>query len=159
MILKQIDPLLILPATAIGFLSVGVLNLNNMRDEVSDRASGKNTIVVKIGGAKAKKYHYFLIISAMVLFLVFALLFDFRKDNDPERFNFDIYFFLIIYIPLIRHLLRVYRNTEPRALDPELKKLAISTFLLSVILALSLIYFFSDIIVQIVNATSNHFES
>jgi 1,4-dihydroxy-2-naphthoate octaprenyltransferase len=30
-------------------LSVGVLNLNNMRDEASDRKVGKNTLVVKIG--------------------------------------------------------------------------------------------------------------
>jgi 1,4-dihydroxy-2-naphthoate octaprenyltransferase len=155
MILKAVDPLLILPAMAIGFLSVGVLNLNNMRDEASDRKVGKNTIVVKIGGEKAKKYHYFLIISAMVLFLAFAVLFDYYKDNDPGSFNIDVYFFLIIYIPLIKHLMRVRNNTEPRALDPELKKLAIATFLTSVVLALSLIYFFSDIVVQIVNATSN----
>jgi 1,4-dihydroxy-2-naphthoate octaprenyltransferase len=39
--------------------SVGVLNLNNMRDEASDRKVGKNTLVVKIGGKKAKLYHYF----------------------------------------------------------------------------------------------------
>ena len=155
MILKEIDPLLILPAVAIGFLSVGVLNLNNMRDEVSDRKAGKNTIVVKIGGEKAKLYHYFLVVSAMVLFVVFTIIFDFSKDNDPERFNFDLYFFLLVYIPLVKHLIRVKNAPEPRALDPELKKLAISTFLISTILALSLIYFFSDIIVQIVNATSN----
>ena len=157
MILKEIDPLLILPAFAIGFLSVGVLNLNNMRDEESDRKAGKNTIVVKIGGANAKKYHYFLVVSAMLLFVVFTAIFDFTKDNDPENFNFDLYLFVVIYIPLAKHLVRVSKNTEPRALDPELKKLAISTFLISVILALSLIYFFSDIIVQIVNATSNQF--
>jgi 1,4-dihydroxy-2-naphthoate octaprenyltransferase len=29
-----------------------VLNLNNMRDEASDRKVGKNTLVVKIGGKK-----------------------------------------------------------------------------------------------------------
>jgi len=159
MILKAIDPLLILPAIAIGFLSVGVLNLNNMRDEASDRKVGKNTIVVKIGGTKAKKYHYFLVVSAMILFMVFAILFDYYKDNDPGELNIDVYFFLIIYIPLTKHLIRVYKNTEPRALDPELKKLAISTFLISVILALSLIYFFSDLVVQIFNATVNHFSS
>ncbi|HEX8269839.1 MAG TPA: 1,4-dihydroxy-2-naphthoate octaprenyltransferase [Flavobacterium sp.] len=143
MFMKEIDMLLILPAVAIGFLSVGVLNLNNIRDEASDRKSGKNTIVVKIGGAAAKKYHYFLVVSAMVLVLLFAIL---------AGFQFDQYLFLIVYIPLARHLMRVYRNTEPRALDPELKRLALSTFFLSVLLALSLIFFFSDIIVQIVNA-------
>lgn len=136
---KEVDYKLLLPAIAVGFLSVGVLNLNNMRDEASDRKSGKNTIVVKIGGAKAKIYHYFLIISAMALVLIFALL----KD-----FNFDQYIFLIAYFPLIKHLITVSKNTEPRALDPELKKLALSTFLLSVLLSLCMIFFFSDIIVN-----------
>ena len=138
---KEIDWLLLLPATAIGFLSVGVLNLNNMRDEESDRKVGKNTVVVKIGGANAKKYHFFLVISAMLLILVFAYL------ND---FHFDQYIFVVAYFPLVSHLLTVYRNKEPKNLDPELKKLAISTFLLSVLLALALIYFISDMIVNYV---------
>ncbi|RVT74945.1 1,4-dihydroxy-2-naphthoate octaprenyltransferase [Flavobacterium sufflavum] len=136
---KQLDFELILPAMAIGFLSVGVLNLNNMRDEASDKKSGKNTIVVKIGGAKAKKYHYFLIVGAMVLTLVFAII---------SEFKFDQYLFLLVYIPLTKHLITVYKNKEPKALDPELKKLALSTVALSVLLSLCMIYFFSDIIVN-----------
>jgi 1,4-dihydroxy-2-naphthoate octaprenyltransferase len=136
---KQLDFVLFLPAIAVGLLSVGVLNLNNMRDEASDRKSNKNTIVVKIGGAKAKKYHYFLIGTAMILVLVFAIL---------EDFHFDQYLFLIAYIPLIKHLSAVSKNQEPKALDPELKKLALSTFALSVLLSLCMIYFFSDLIVN-----------
>lgn len=149
---KQIDWLLFLPATAIGLLSVGVLNLNNMRDEESDRKSGKNTIVVKNGGAWAKKYHYFLIISAMILMLAFALIFDFSyRDPNPGRFNFDLYFFLIAYFPIIAHLKRVAKNKEHKLLDPELKKLALSTFLLSVLLSLSLIYLLSDFLIFYTN--------
>jgi 1,4-dihydroxy-2-naphthoate octaprenyltransferase len=136
---KQLDLVLILPATAIGFLSVAVLNLNNMRDEASDRKSGKNTLVVKMGAANAKIYHYFLIVAAMVLILVFALLSD---------FHFDQYLFLVAYIPLTKHLVNVYKNQDPRALDPELKKVALSTFALSVLLALCMIFFFSDLIVN-----------
>lgn len=136
---KELDYKLFLPAIAIGFLSVGVLNLNNMRDEESDRKSGKNTIVVKIGGTKAKKYHYFLVISAMILVLVFAIL---------NNFQFDQYIFIVAYFPLTSHLITVYKNKDPRMLDPELKKLAISTFLLSVLLSLCLIFFLSDIIVN-----------
>ena len=138
---KSIDWLLLLPAVAIGFLSVGVLNLNNMRDEASDRKSGKNTLVVKMGGAAAKKYHYFLVISAMILVLVFAFL------ND---FHFDQYIFVVAYFPMISHLITVYRNQNPKFLDPELKKLAISTFLLAVLLALCLIFFISDVVVNYV---------
>ena len=148
---KEIDWLLLLPATAIGFLSVGVLNLNNMRDEESDRKSGKNTIVVKNGGAWAKKYHFFLIISAMILVLAFMLIFDYYIDAaNPEEFNFDIYFFLVAYFPLTSHLITVYKNKNPKLLDPELKKLALSTFLLSVLLALGLIYFISDMVINYV---------
>jgi 1,4-dihydroxy-2-naphthoate octaprenyltransferase len=138
---KTIDWLLLLPATAIGFLSVGVLNLNNMRDEESDKKSGKNTIVVKMGGVAAKKYHFFLVISAMILVLLFAFL------ND---FHFDQYIFVVAYFPLISHLITVYKNRNPKLLDPELKKLAISTFLLSVLLALCLIFFISDVVVNYV---------
>lgn len=136
---KQLDALLFLPAIAIGFLSVGVLNLNNMRDEVSDRKSNKNTIVVKIGGANAKKYHYFLIISAMMLMLAFAV---------ASHFHLDQYLFLLAFIPLTKHLITVYKNQEPRLLDPELKKLALSTFALSILMALCMIYFLSDIFVN-----------
>lgn len=138
---KTLDWLLLLPATSIGFLSVGVLNLNNMRDVESDRKAGKNTIVVKNGGAWAKKYHFFLVISAMVLVLIFAFL------ND---FHFDQYFFVVAYFPMISHLMTVYKNKTPRLLDPELKKLAISTFLLAVLLALCLIFFISDVVVNYV---------
>jgi len=137
---KQLDLDLFLPAIAIGFLSVGVLNLNNMRDEASDKKANKNTIVVKIGGEKAKKYHYFLIISAMVLVVLFAII------ND---FHFDQYLFLLAYIPLTKHLITVYKNKVPRDLDPELKKLALSTFALSILLAMSMIYLISDILVGI----------
>ena len=136
---KQLDFDLFLPAIGIGLLSVAVLNLNNMRDEASDRKSGKNTIVVQMGGEKAKKYHYFLIITAMVVFVVFALL---------NNFNIDQYLFLVAYYPLVKHLDTVKKNTNPKELDPELKKVALSTFLLSVLFSLCMIYFFSDVIVN-----------
>ncbi|AWG25726.1 1,4-dihydroxy-2-naphthoate octaprenyltransferase [Flavobacterium kingsejongi] len=131
---KQLDLQLVLPAAAIGLLSVGVLNLNNMRDEASDRKSNKNTIVVKIGGAKAKIYHYFLIITAMIMVLVFSFIYD------GVGFRIDQYVFLAAYFPLISHLVTVAKNKEPRALDPQLKKLAISTFLLSILLSMVLIF-------------------
>ena len=136
---KQLDAILFLPATAIGFLSVAVLNLNNMRDEASDRKSGKNTLVVKMGIENAKKYHYFLIVGAMILVLLFAYL---------SNFNFDQYLFVLAYFPLVKHLVTVYKNQNSKLLDPELKKVALSTFALSVLLALCMIFFFSDLIVN-----------
>jgi 1,4-dihydroxy-2-naphthoate octaprenyltransferase len=136
---KQLDAILFLPAIAIGFLSVAVLNLNNMRDEASDKKSGKNTLVVKMGLENAKKYHYFLIVGAMILVLLFAVL---------SNFNFDQYLFVLAYFPLVKHVVTVYKNHNSKLLDPELKKVALSTFALSVLLALCMIFFFSDLIVN-----------
>lgn len=137
---KQLNFDLFLPATAIGFLSVGVLNLNNMRDEASDRKSNKNTIVVKIGTKKAKQYHYLLILFAMILTVIFAVSNDFKLDQ---------YLFLLAYIPLIKHLIVVHKNEEPKTLDPELKKLALTTFALSLLLSFCMISLIQDIIVNL----------
>lgn len=126
---KQIDSLIILPAITIGLLSVAVLNLNNMRDQASDALSGKNTLVVKMGPQKAKIYHYSIIITALFLTLLFAILYGFKPLQ---------YLFLIAYVPFIMHLKTVAKNTVPRDLDPELKKVALGTFFLSVLLCIVL---------------------
>src|SRR5690606_2026685 len=125
---QELDLVLLLPACAVGLLSTGVLNLNNMRDEISDRASRKNTLVVKIGGKKAKIYHFTIIILALLSWVVFAIL----KDFKPLQ-----YFFLIGFIPVVLHLKRVYRYQNPKEYDPELKVVAISTFLLSILMSIA----------------------
>ncbi|GGG45257.1 1,4-dihydroxy-2-naphthoate octaprenyltransferase [Bizionia arctica] len=124
---KELDHIVFLPACTIGLLSAAVLNLNNLRDINSDRNANKNTLIVKMGFEKGKKYHYFLVGSAIVLSALYGILYY------TSIFNL-IYF--IAYIPLVKHLIFVYKNSEPKLLDPELKKLALTTFLLSVLLAI-----------------------
>lgn len=124
---KQIDHVVFLPACTIGLLSVAVLNLNNLRDINSDRNANKNTLIVKMGFENGKIYHYFLVGSAIVLSALFGILYY------TSIFNL---IFVLVYIPLIKHLLMVRKNNEPKLLDPELKKLALSTFALSVLLAI-----------------------
>ncbi len=124
---KQIDHVAFLPACALGLLSTAVLNLNNMRDINSDRDSNKNTLVVKLGSKNAKRYHYFLIISAMLIAFLFGILYYTSPLN---------LIFFIAFIPLILHLIKVARTENPALLDPELKKLAITTFLLAVLLGI-----------------------
>lgn len=126
---QEVDKLVVLPAVAIGLLSVAVLNLNNMRDQISDAMSGKNTLVVKIGPEKAKAYHFFIIILALVVMLMFAILYKFKPLQ---------YLFLLAYIPFIIHLKTVAKNKVPKLLDPELKKVALSTFFLSIFLCIVL---------------------
>ena len=127
---KQLNYMIFLPAFTVGLLSLGVLNLNNMRDRASDIKSGKNTIVVKIGSKFAKYYHYCLL---GVSFL-FALLYVILNHKSPVQ-----YLFTIAYIPIIKHLVIVFNNKIPKLLDPELKKLAISTFLFSILFGLGLL--------------------
>ncbi|XLS27592.1 1,4-dihydroxy-2-naphthoate polyprenyltransferase [Flavobacteriaceae bacterium M23B6Z8] len=126
---KQLNWWVTFPAVSIGFLSVGVLNLNNMRDRESDADSGKITLVVKIGDQFAKYYHYYIIIAAMFFATVYTII----TYDSPINF---LYF--IAFIPLLLHLRRVYANTNPKELDPELKKLALSTFLFAVLFAVSI---------------------
>src|SRR5690606_37921623 len=68
---KKLEWDVLLPAISVGLLSVGVLNLNNMRDVHSDSKSNKNTMVVKLGITKAKKYHTVVIIVAFLAAILF----------------------------------------------------------------------------------------
>ncbi|WP_299523231.1 1,4-dihydroxy-2-naphthoate polyprenyltransferase [uncultured Lutibacter sp.] len=127
---KQLNYSIFLPAFSVGFLSIGVLNLNNMRDMDSDIKSGKRTLVVKIGSELAKYYHYYLLTSSFL----FALLYSMVHYKSPVQF-----LFIIAYIPIYRHFIIVYKNKIPKLLDPELKKLALSTFLFSLLFGIGLI--------------------
>ena len=127
---KSLDITIFLPAFSIGLLSVGVLNLNNMRDRESDKKSGKNTIVVKIGNEFARYYHFYLL-GASFLFALLYTMINFRSAYQ--------FLFILAYIPVFKHLITVYRNKDPKALDPELKKLALSTFLFAILFGIGLI--------------------
>lgn len=124
---KQINNVVYLPACVTGLLSVGVLNLNNMRDLISDKKSNKITLAVKLGAKNAKKYHLTLIASAIFLSFLFGTLYYTSIYN---------LIFIIAYLPLIKHFVTVYNNKDSRLLDGELKKLALTTFLLSVLMGI-----------------------
>lgn len=108
----------LLPALSIGFLSTGVLNLNNMRDVQSDKMADKNTLVVKNGIKWAMAYHMVLIIGAIVLSVLYAII---------SGFGFNKFFFLLSLPLFIRHLFVVNKAKESSDFDPELKKLAMAT--------------------------------
>ena len=127
---KILDFLVFLPAVSIGLLSVAVLNLNNLRDRDQDKINNKNTLVVKLGEQKAKLYHYLLVTVSLVTALSFVVV------NFTSIFQF---LFLVAYIPLIKNCITVKNNTNPSALDSELKKVALSTFLFAILFGLGTI--------------------
>ena len=106
-------------AIAIGCMSTAVLNLNNMRDRIQDAKVQKNTLAVVLGPKKVKRYHGILIITALISALVYLL----ASQAKPLY-----YFALIAFIPLLINMVMVFKNDDPAALDPELKKIALSTF-------------------------------
>ena len=130
--MHTVDHLVILPAIALGLLSVGVLNLNNMRDIKSDEKVSKITLAVKLGIDRAKMYHYVLILGAMATALVFALLYY------VEVYNF---LFLISYIPFSLHLVKIKNAKNAEDFDGQLKVLALSTFLFSLLLGIGYILY------------------
>jgi 1,4-dihydroxy-2-naphthoate octaprenyltransferase len=123
---KQIDFLMLLPASTIGLLSTGVLNLNNMRDIESDRLSNKQTLAGYLGSKQSKIYHQLLVVFSMVLIGFYSFL----------TMNSSMYFLIIAFIPFLVHL-NIIRNTiNPKDYDPQLKVLALSTFLLAIVFSI-----------------------
>lgn len=121
---QTISLLIFLPAIAIGLLSSAVLNLNNMRDLITDKNVNKITIPVLLGAKKAKKYHAFLLIGA------YADAFLYYYFSDVPWWH---YLPLIAFIPLLDHYAKVKQNQTPSLLDPELKKVALTTFLFAIL--------------------------
>lgn len=133
LITKEVYMMNIIPSTLIGLLSVAVLNLNNMRDVISDTKVGKNTLVVKIGFERAKKLHLFIVVIALLMLVCHLLLQFTQLSYFDEITSYLILIPLFGVIPLIKHIIRVHNTEEPISLDPELKKVALSTFLISVL--------------------------
>lgn len=125
---KELNNWILLPAMVVGFLSTAVLNVNNMRDRISDAKANKTTLAVLLGGEKIKKYHYFLVVGAAVSALVYFIL----KESPWYG-----YIPMLAFIPLFVHLKKVKQIDSPPLLDPELKKVALSTFLFSVLFFVS----------------------
>ncbi len=121
---KDLNGYILLPAIVIGLLSTAVLNLNNMRDRLADKNSNKITVAVLLGEQKVKIYHYTLIIIAFICAMGYFIL----KDSTWTKF-----IPVLAFIPLFIHLYKVKRNTSPALLDPELKKVALTTFLFSIL--------------------------
>ena len=112
------ENLYILPATALGLLTVGVINVNNVRDIESDKFAGKYSIPVRLGREKAVIYHWSLLIGALVLATIFVLL-DFRGWQQ---------FLFLLSVPFLWINGRAVQTKKvAMELDPYSKQMAIST--------------------------------
>ena len=106
--IKNLDFSVLLPASAMGFLSNAVLNINNMRDYENDKASGKNSLVVKLGLKKAFLYHCLLISGAFVCLTSYLIL---------HHAAWYSYLFLLLFLLFFKDLMAI-KKTKPELLDP-----------------------------------------
>ena len=127
---RQWDWHVLLPAASFGLLSMGVLNINNIRDLESDRISGKKTLVVRIGLEKARIYHTWLILIAVILGIVSTVL-DFHSA-------FQLLYLLTIPF-FIMNVYRVRSSEYSGKLDDELRNLSLTAFFFSVTYGIGLI--------------------
>jgi len=121
---------LLLPASAMGFLSTGVLNMNNLRDYEADKNANKKTIVVAMGPQRAKLYHLFLVSGAILLAVIYTVI----NYKSPWQWLFTISFPM-----LFLNLKTVFTYKNSIELYPELGKLAMGTLLFSTSFGVGLI--------------------
>jgi len=119
----------LLPACAVGCLSIGVLNINNIRDMKSDSRT-RTTVALKLGLNNARIYETFLICSGWMFLTIYSVL-------NSSDWNGWLYF---ITLPLFALVIRNVWKKQDRALDPVLPLLVLSTFLMSVLLSVGIIW-------------------
>ena len=110
---------LLLPGAAIGCFSMGVLNVNNIRDMETD-AANRVTVAIRLGERKAKVYQTVLIVLGWIFMLAYCQL---------RMFSWWHYLFVLTLPLYVLHLRGVWTRTG-KDLDPMLPLLVMSTFLL-----------------------------
>ena len=119
---------ILLPASAIGFFSVGVLNVNNIRDMRSDAAT-RVTVAIRLGEHRARIYQTVLIAAGWACMIIFMGI----------SFSPWLRWLFLLTLPLYAlHLKGVWTRTD-RALDPMLPLLVLSTFALSLLAGIGLV--------------------
>lgn len=115
----------LLVGSGIGCFSMGVLNVNNIRDMKTDGAT-RTTVALKLGLRRARIYQIVLIGTGWAMMLSFSGL----TWESPAAFLY------VATMPLyFLHLRGVWRRSE-RRLDPMLPMLVMSTFALSILFAI-----------------------
>ena len=127
---------ILLPATALGMLSAAVLNLNNMRDIESDRASGKKTLALRLGFRNAMIYQIILLQLPLIIMLVFMMM-----NGLHTQGKYYAFMFFILLFPMTGLRRKIMQVKEPKELDPFLKQVGIITFMMAVLVAVGLNYF------------------
>ncbi|WP_415327411.1 1,4-dihydroxy-2-naphthoate octaprenyltransferase [Chryseobacterium sp. MMS23-Vi53] len=127
---------MLLPGSAVGMMSMAVLNLNNMRDIESDKLSGKNSFALKIGFKNAMIYEMILLQLPLIFILMFLGVNGFFQTQ-----NYYVFIVMILLLPLMKLRRQIMTVKNPKELDPFLKQVGIMTFVMAVLTAFGLNFF------------------
>lgn len=130
---KSFDYDILIPASAIGMLSMAVLNLNNMRDIESDALSGKKTLALRLGFKKAMIYEIVLLQLPILLMLAFLM-----YNGFQEKGLYYPFIVMILMFPFMKLRRTIMKIQEPKLLDPFLKQVGILTFMMAILTAVGL---------------------
>ncbi|MEB2784026.1 1,4-dihydroxy-2-naphthoate polyprenyltransferase [Algoriphagus persicinus] len=115
---------------ALGLFSAAVLNINNIRDIESDQFAGKKSIPVRIGKKAAIGYNWFLILGGNYCLVIFAFLTE----------EWTSLLALAIFPFMVKIGISVQKGKDSQAIDPNLKKMAISTLIWVVLFGIGLVF-------------------
>ena len=73
-----VSPAVLLAGLPMGLLSMAILTVNNLRDIDTDTRAGKRTLAVRFGRNFSRFEYIFSLAGSTAIFLLFALLFQFR---------------------------------------------------------------------------------
>ena len=120
--------LVLLPGAGIGCWSIGVLNVNNIRDMKTD-ALTRITVAMKMGERGARIYQTVLVLLGWALMILYTAL---------TAQGWKPWLFLVTLPLFILHLRGVW-NRKDRALDPMLPMLVMSSFITSLLMGIGIL--------------------
>ncbi|MEP0711584.1 1,4-dihydroxy-2-naphthoate octaprenyltransferase [Algoriphagus sp.] len=115
---------------ALGLFSAAVLNINNIRDIASDTTAGKKSIPVRIGKKSAVIYNWFLILGGNYCLIIFA----FITQEWTSILALGLFPFMV------KIGWSVQRGTTSQEIDPNLKKMALSTLGWVILFGIGLVF-------------------
>lgn len=126
---QTINWMVLLPAFSCGLFSIGVLNINNIRDIESDQKAGKYSIPVRIGKQNAAIYHVAISLFGVLSAVIFVVL------------NYVGVWQLLFLLtsPFLYSINVAVLNKPSEQLDPYLKRMAISTLLFVLLFGIGLL--------------------
>lgn len=121
---------ILFPASAVGLMSTGVLNLNNMRDIESDALSGKKSLALRLGFKNAMIYQIILLQLPLILILIFLGVNGFFQSK-----NYYAFLVMVLMFPMTKLRRNIIQIKEPKKLDPYLKQVGLMTLMMAILLA------------------------